>query len=422
MLHGAPNPREPSLGGRVAFVAALCVGGCAVGVTFDDLPPDNGSVSSTTGTTSSATGSAPTGAAGGSGAGASSTGTTVPPDLRGTAGTGGAAGEGSNAAGTSTDAGVSAGAGGTGGEGGTGGSGGSAGASGSGGSGGNGGTGGADACPNDPDKTAPGDCGCGEPDTDSDDDGEPDCDDECPMDPDKTEVGDCGCGVDDAVCLVNRYDFEGTGSTATDVISGMDGMVVGGAQAGGDVTLAGGMSDQYVELPAGILTAWESVTIEAWVTWSLTTTYWQRLFDFGDNDGAGAGTQGPNGDGYVFMTPSTDTDAYRVAISDADYNSEEFAVHTDALPADTMTHVAAVIDGPGGTLTIYLDGVDVDSTNITLDLSDIQDDNCWIGRSQYEQDPNFGGVVHEFRIYGVARTDAQLAASFAAGPDAVPTQ
>ncbi len=52
-------------------------------------------------------------------------------------------------------------------------------------------------CPNDPDKTEPGECGCGVPDTDSDGDGTPDCNDECPDDADKTEAGECGCGTAD---------------------------------------------------------------------------------------------------------------------------------------------------------------------------------------------------------------------------------
>ncbi|MBN2497746.1 MAG: hypothetical protein JXR96_24340, partial [Deltaproteobacteria bacterium] len=51
-----------------------------------------------------------------------------------------------------------------------------------------------DLCPEDPDKTEPGVCGCGVPDTDSDSDGTPDCNDLCPDDPNKIEPGDCGCG------------------------------------------------------------------------------------------------------------------------------------------------------------------------------------------------------------------------------------
>jgi len=54
-----------------------------------------------------------------------------------------------------------------------------------------------DACPDDPNKTAPGQCGCGVPDTDTDGDGQADCVDGCPNDPNKTTPGACGCGVAD---------------------------------------------------------------------------------------------------------------------------------------------------------------------------------------------------------------------------------
>ena len=52
-----------------------------------------------------------------------------------------------------------------------------------------------DGCPNDPNKTAPGQCGCGVPDTDTDNDGTADCNDGCPTDPNKTAPGVCGCNV-----------------------------------------------------------------------------------------------------------------------------------------------------------------------------------------------------------------------------------
>jgi Tol biopolymer transport system component len=50
-----------------------------------------------------------------------------------------------------------------------------------------------DQCPNDPNKTAPGLCGCGQSDVDSDSDGTLDCLDECPSNPAKTKPGLCGC-------------------------------------------------------------------------------------------------------------------------------------------------------------------------------------------------------------------------------------
>ena len=54
-----------------------------------------------------------------------------------------------------------------------------------------------DGCPVDPNKIAPGTCGCGVPDTDSDNDGTPDCIDGCPLDSGKIAPGVCGCGTPD---------------------------------------------------------------------------------------------------------------------------------------------------------------------------------------------------------------------------------
>jgi hypothetical protein len=54
-----------------------------------------------------------------------------------------------------------------------------------------------DGCPNDPEKSAPGECGCGNLDTDTDGDGTADCNDACDDDPYKFEEGICGCGLGD---------------------------------------------------------------------------------------------------------------------------------------------------------------------------------------------------------------------------------
>jgi hypothetical protein len=54
-----------------------------------------------------------------------------------------------------------------------------------------------DGCPTDPNKTEPGVCGCGVPETDSDGDGTPDCTDTCSNDPNKITQGICGCSTPD---------------------------------------------------------------------------------------------------------------------------------------------------------------------------------------------------------------------------------
>lgn len=67
-----------------------------------------------------------------------------------------------------------------------------------------------DVCPNDPNKTSPGICGCGIPDTDTDRDGTPDCVDGCPNDPNKTVPGLCGCGKSEVPgCGENENNVEG---------------------------------------------------------------------------------------------------------------------------------------------------------------------------------------------------------------------
>lgn len=54
-----------------------------------------------------------------------------------------------------------------------------------------------DGCPADGQKSAPGMCGCGAPDTDTDTDGTADCVDLCPSDSGKIAPGLCGCGTSD---------------------------------------------------------------------------------------------------------------------------------------------------------------------------------------------------------------------------------
>ncbi|MBK7553483.1 MAG: thrombospondin type 3 repeat-containing protein [Flavobacteriales bacterium] len=68
-----------------------------------------------------------------------------------------------------------------------------------------------DLCPNDPNKVAPGICGCGVSDADTDGDGTADCNDGCPNDPNKIAPGQCGCGVSDA---------DGDGDGTADCIDG----------------------------------------------------------------------------------------------------------------------------------------------------------------------------------------------------------
>jgi hypothetical protein len=82
-----------------------------------------------------------------------------------------------------------------------------------------------------------------------------------------------------------------------------------------------------------------------------------------------------------------------------------------------LSHVAVVADDKGDSLRIYVNGTKVAEHTWPGSLATINDVNVWLGRSQYDGDPELSAVFHEFRVYGAALTDADIATSYAGGPD-----
>jgi hypothetical protein len=233
--------------------------------------------------------------------------------------------------------------------------------------------------------------------------------------------GSAGSPACAAPCLVHRYSFNGSGMTVTDSVGTAHGTAISCSLSAGGITMAGGTSDQYVDLPDGILASLTDATFEAWVTWS-GTGYWQRIFDFGSSSG-GVGQQGM-GITYLFLTARTSSSmTARVAYSLSGETGETFVNAPGALPSLTMTHVAVVVNDTANTLSLYVNGaVSGSPAAFSGQLSSIQGVNDWLGRSQYSTDEEFSGTIHEFRIYGVARSASELQASYTAGPDSAPTQ
>jgi hypothetical protein len=290
------------------------------------------------------------------------------------------------------------------------------------------------------------------PDRDRDGDGTPDVDDGCPDRPDKVEPGVCGCQIPDAdradyagclglmQALLHRYSFDGEGDVARDTaglvpgaavdptVAPANGIVINTTLMGtGRLSLAGGMNgrdddDQYVNLPSGLISGLQSVTIETFITW-YGGREWQRLFDFGSNDSGVLGAQGPSGTSYLFLTTSDRPDAAgRVQATYKQPGMREVLVDsTRSLPTGLETHVAVVLDGAKDTLALYLDGtlentvsgVAISGASMRLDLVD--DVNSWLGRSQFVADAELNASFNELRIYAQALSAAQIRTSKAAG-------
>ena len=103
--------------------------------------------------------------------------------------------------------------------------------------------------------------------------------------------------------------------------------------------------------------------------------------------------------------------------SDVTSNNEAHVMSNQALATATMVHVAVVIDDTNNQMTLYKNGAFESAVAFPDSLSVLNDVNNWLGRSQYAADPSFSGSLHEFRIYGVALSLAQVQASFIGGTD-----
>jgi hypothetical protein len=212
--------------------------------------------------------------------------------------------------------------------------------------------------------------------------------------------------------LVHRYSFSDTNGSTTVADSvggpGWNGTLPnGGAFANGQLTLSAS-GEQYVQLPAGILSNYTAVTIESWVTFPDQLPVNCFFFGFGNTDGSGSGED------YIFCAPQ----GGRIAITaiDPGWQGEQNATGAGDLSYHTNLHFVAVYDPPAGTLALYTNGVlaAIDSA-VTVPMSSVNDVLNYIGRSLYSTDPYPDLILDEFRIYDGALTTNQIAATQALG-------
>jgi alpha-L-arabinofuranosidase len=209
------------------------------------------------------------------------------------------------------------------------------------------------------------------------------------------------------VTLVHRYSFsETSGTTVADSMGGplWNGTLPrGGTFASGQLTLASN-SQQYVQLPANILSNCSAVTIETWGTFPDQLPVNCFFFGFGNINGS-------VGVNYIFCAPR----AGRIAITSSGsteqnaYGNFDFSFHTNF-------HVTAVFNPPAGYIALYTNGILAAINNsVTASFSSVSNLYSWIGRSLYSADPYPDFSLDEFRIYNGALSASQIAATDALG-------
>jgi hypothetical protein len=156
-------------------------------------------------------------------------------------------------------------------------------------------------------------------------------------------------------------------------------------------------SNQYVDLPDGLVSACTDFTWAGWVNLAANPN-WGRLFDFG----SGTATN-------MFLTTRAGGATLRFAIK-LNNGAEQQISYGINLALNQWRHVAVVLSGNTGRL--YLDGIQVaQNTSITLNPINLgTTTNDWLGRSQYTADPFLNGTLDDVRISCRAYGDEEIAA------------
>lgn len=225
------------------------------------------------------------------------------------------------------------------------------------------------------------------------------------------------CAVTDvapAGSLLHRYSFSGTGTNAADSVGSSPGMIMGGATLDGNGLLVLDGNTGYVDLPNKLISVLTDVTFVTWAKF-LGGAGYERIFDFGV--GVGENDTSGQGQSYVAVAPYGGTSRL-LMLARKDATSAEIQIPSDADINDQQEHQVALVFASMSRAELYLDGKLLGRTAITFSLSDIQDVNDWLGRSQWVNDHYFNGSIDEFRIYDQALTPCAIEALNAAGPDA----
>ncbi|USN98642.1 MAG: alginate lyase family protein [Phycisphaeraceae bacterium] len=208
--------------------------------------------------------------------------------------------------------------------------------------------------------------------------------------------------------MTAHYAFEGD---ATDSAGGHDATLHGGSTGAPAFVAGHGIGqaisldgiDDYVQLPKNIAQQ-RDLTIAAWVNWH-GGSVWQRIFDFGTEI-----------EKYMYLTPSEGS-SMRFQMTTSRNTDGSGTVNAPKLATDEWTHIAITIGGD--TVTIYQNGAAVASNTIDGVEPLFGQPFCYIGRSMWNNDPLFNGVIDDFRIYNYALAPAAIGQIMPSQPNIV---
>jgi hypothetical protein len=191
--------------------------------------------------------------------------------------------------------------------------------------------------------------------------------------------------------------------------------VHGGGELDGSGSLTLDGVDDWVSLPlTGLFQSVSSITFVTWFTWHSGVS-WERVFDFGATK---EGLEQPGtSDGHFMFTPQYEGGPGTSANIQIGNDIRAAADGAAPFPTEQAVQIAVVFDGTNEMLETFIDGTSQAWKYVSFSLSELRDDHCWLGQSQWAHDAWMHGTYNEFRIYGAALTAADVRTLGEAGPD-----
>ena len=149
--------------------------------------------------------------------------------------------------------------------------------------------------------------------------------------------------------------------------------------------------DDYATLPPAVYFSGD-FTIECWV-YPKSFGNWSRIIDFGN----GAGN---NNVLLAYTYGSSGAPGFYVG-------GAQFAA-SQTIALNQWTHIAATLNGT--TATIYINGVSSGTATFPVPAN-VTRNFCYIGKSNWNGDPNANAIFDELRIWNTAKTPAAILAS-----------
>jgi len=157
--------------------------------------------------------------------------------------------------------------------------------------------------------------------------------------------------------------------------------------------------DQYVDLPDDV-SDMTDFAFSAWIKWTGGSDR-QKIFQFGDG-----------GDKWMYLTPNDGSGKLGFVITNNGESEQRILQGPAPLAADKWVHVAIVLEGDVARL--YVDGVSLNETAISIDPDQLRGPNTYnggcdnfLGRG-YEGDSFFAGRLDDVRIYSRALSPPEI--------------